>query len=115
MITHLYSTGPYLQVISGGVSSLGYGPHDGELRVGPTGQLEMFRGGSYLTVSNPASVGLSVDAERAITWVLEQMKKEEEARKLAQEFPAIQHALDDIETAKQRLEMTMQLVKTHDA
>ncbi len=69
--------------------------------------MEVFDGHSWLKIhASSANVGLNSDAEQAISWAVKRMKQEKEWYKLATTNEAVRIALDQLEQARTRLELT---------
>jgi len=119
MIKDVISTGPFVQVMSGG-NYTPYvnmsNPSAGITRFnGNTQSLEVYDGASWMIISNNvASVGLNNEATNAITWALRKMEEESQLEKLAREHPAINLALDNLKKAKTQLDAIIILSKEHD-
>ncbi len=91
-------------------------PSSGMLRFnGDLRQMEVYDGMSWRTMNGTsASVSLNPDAEKAIDWVLKQMAQEKEWYELASTNEAVRIALEQLEQAKTRLELTTILAKDHE-
>jgi hypothetical protein len=119
MIRSVINSGPFLSV-SGGDSFTPYinmsNPSAGITRWnGNTSNLEVYDGSAWMTInSNTANIGLTSDANSAITWALRKMEEEAKLEKLAKEHPAINLALDNLKKAKMQLDATIILSKEHD-
>lgn len=108
---HLYAAGsssmPY-------VSMNHSNPSQGMLRLSGS-DMEVFDGQSWMKIyAGSANVGLNSDAEKAISWAIKKMKQEEEWYKLATTNNAVRIALDQLEQAKTRLELTAHLAREYD-
>jgi hypothetical protein len=119
MIREIISSGPFLSV-NGGGNYTPYinmsNPSAGMTRWnGNTNNLEVYDGSTWMTInSNTATLGLTNDANSAITWALRKMEEEAKLEKLAKEHPAINLALDNLKKAKMQLDATIILSKEHD-
>ena len=109
MITSIYGTSPYITVsnptgpyISPGAASAGM------LRY-HNNHMEVYDGNAWLTLGGGSSVGLSSDAEHAISWVLKKMEQERAAQDLAQKHPAVADAIDAVRLAEQQLKTVVAL------
>ena len=83
-------------------------PSAGMLRFnGDIRQMEVYDGSGWRTMGGTsASVSMNPDAEKAIDWALKHMAKEKEWYELASNNEAVRIALDQLEQAKTRLELT---------
>ena len=119
MIREIINSGPFLSV-SGGGNYTPYinmsNPSAGMTRWnGNTNNLEVYDGSAWMTInSNTAILGLTNDANNAITWVLRKMEEESKLEKLAKEHPAINIALENLKKAKTQLDATIILSKEHE-
>lgn len=109
MITSVYNSSPYITVsnpvgpyISPGAASAGM------LRY-HNNHMEVYDGNAWLTLGGGSSVGLSSDAEHAISWVLKKMEQERAAQDLAQKHPAVADAIDAVRLAEQQLKTVVAL------
>jgi hypothetical protein len=108
---HLYAAGgssmPY-------VSMNHNNPSQGMLRLNGS-DMEVFDGNTWMKIyASSANVGLNTEAEQAISWAIKQMKQEQEWYKLASTNQAVRIALDQLEQAKTRLELTTILAREYD-
>lgn len=77
--------------------------------------MEVFDGNTWTKIyANSANVGLNSDAEQAISWAIKRMKQEEEWYKLATNNEAVHIALEQLEQARTRLELTAILAREND-
>ena len=116
MITNIMA-GPYLTVSSGSgqyYNSTGM-PMAGMLRYHSGGQVEVYNGSSWQTVSSNASIALSSVAEAALSWAIKKMNEEIELEKMAKEHPAIKLAVDNVRKAEEQLKTTVILTKEEQA
>lgn len=88
-------------------------PSAGMLRFnGDMRQMEVYDGMSWRTMGGTsASVSMNPDAEKAIEWALKRMAQEKEYYELASNSEAVRIALDQLEQAQTRLEITAILAK----
>lgn len=108
---HLYAAGgsslPYVSVSHNN-------PSQGMLRLNGS-DLEVFDGNSWIKIyAGSANVGLNSEAEQAISWAIKQMKQENEWYKLAATNQAVRIALEQLEQAKTRLELTAHLARDYE-
>jgi hypothetical protein len=77
-------------------------------------KIEVYDGNSWLELGGGyADIKLSPVVETAINWVMAQMAKEAEIKIMAAKHASVQHAVDNVEQAKQELELIYQLAKDH--
>lgn len=75
-----------------------------------TGNVEVFDGSTWLIISNlGARVGLTADASQAITWALKRIEEEKEWER--SNHPAMKLAVENLQRARQQLEITAILIK----
>ena len=120
MISNVFPTGKYVQV-SGGTASTYINNYSGSQGVGnmryntSNQRMEVFDGNSWQQLNmGTASVGLNHEAEQAIEWALKKIKQEKEWYELAANNEAVRIALDQLEQARTRLELTTILAKEYD-
>ena len=108
---HLYAAGgSSLPYVSMNTSN----PSQGMLRLNGS-DMEVFDGSSWRKIyAGSANVGLNTEAEQAISWAIKRMKQEEEWYKLATTNEAVSIALDQLEQARTRLELTAILARDHE-
>jgi len=76
---------------------------------------EVYDGSSWRSMyGTSASISMNPDAEKAIDWELKQMEREKEWYELASNNEAVRIALDQLEQAKTRLELTTILAKEYE-
>ena len=117
-ITNISSSSPYLNVTSyqGSKPYISPGSQSaGMMRYNTNSQnMEVYDGISWQTLGmGNATIELSGMAQTAINWVIAQMEREAEIRRLAEKHASIAHALDNVEQAKKELELIYQLAKDH--
>jgi hypothetical protein len=79
-----------------------------------TTNLEVYDGSSWQQlVGAVPSVDLTATASAAISWAIQKMAEEENYKNLAKGNPAIQAAMENLEKAKQQLDVTIILSKEH--
>jgi len=119
MIKDIVSSGPFIQALGGG----GYTPYinmsnpsAGMVRFhSNTQSLEIYDGTNWqVWNTSVANISLTSDAVSAIMWARDKMTEEASLKKLAEDHPAIQIALSNLEKAKQQLDATIILSKEHD-
>jgi hypothetical protein len=117
MIGNIGQTGKYV-VVTGGPAS-NYVNNTGYMGVGQlqyntsNQQLEMYNGTGWQPLSlGQYYVGLNPDAELLLDWVREQRDKEAEARRMAEQYPAVADALGAVHEAEQQLKMVVALCRS---
>ena len=120
MISNVMPTGRYVQV-SGGSTSTYINNYSGSQGVGnmryntSSQRMEVFDGNNWMQLNMGAvSVGLNHEAEQAIDWALKKIKQEKEWYELASNSEAVRIALDQLEQARERLELTAILARDHE-
>lgn len=77
--------------------------------------MEVFDGNSWMKIyASSANVGMNAEAEQAISWAIKRMKQEKEWYELATTNEAVRIALDQLEQAKTRLELTAHLARDYE-
>jgi len=86
----------------------------GDLRFNTsTQQIEFYNGQTWQTfIMAQATVGLAGPAETAIDWALDKMEQEREARRMAEQYPAVADAMGAVREAEQQLKMVVALCRT---
>ena len=120
MINNIMPTGRYVQV-SGGSTSTYINNYSGSQGVGnmryntSSQRMEVFDGNNWMQLNMGAvSVGLHHEAEQAIDWALKKIKQEKEWYELASNSEAVRIALDQLEQARTRVELTAILARDHE-
>ena len=108
---HIYAAGgasfPYVSYNSNN-------PAQGMLRINGN-EMEVWDGNTWMKIyANSANVGLNTEAEQAIDWAIKRMKQEKEWYELATTNEAVRIALDQLEQAKTRLELTAHLARDYE-
>lgn len=118
MINTLSSASKHM--FAAGGSSLPYvstnhnNPSQGMLRLNGS-DMEVFDGNTWMKIyAGSANVGLNTEAEQAIDWAIKRMKQEKEWYELATTNEAVRIALDQLEQARTRLELTAHLARDYD-
>lgn len=106
-------------VVNGGNNSLPYvsinnnNPIQGMIRLNGS-DMQVFDGTSWLTLSSSyATIELNGDAQSLLQWAREKRDQELEYKRLAEEHPAVQNAIDAIKRAEEQLELIVNLSKDH--
>jgi len=77
--------------------------------------MEVFDGSSWVMLNmSHASVGLNSEAESLLDWAREKRNEELMWQSLAQENKAVKIALDNLEQAKQQLDITAKLARDYE-
>lgn len=114
MITHI--TGDkYLQVSStgktyihpqGSIGLVGAVMYDAN-----TQKYKINNGSSWVDCESYANLTLSMEAHRALDWVVQKMQDEQAVKELAKKYVTVQDALDNLAVAQERLHITIALAK----
>ena len=114
MIGKIEQTGRYVAVTGGPAGN--YVNNTGLMSVGQLQfnthiqQLEMYNGKEWQPVNlGTYHVGLNPHAEDAIDWVHKRMAEEREARRMAEEYPAVADAMGAVREAEQQLKTIVAL------
>ena len=106
--------------VTGGNTSMPYinqnnnNPIQGMLRVWGN-DMQVFDGNSWINMSTSyATVGLDQDVLDIVQWARKKRAQEDEWYKLASSNEAVRIALDQLEQAKTRLELTTILAREHE-
>lgn len=86
-------------------------PMAGMMRCHSGGKVEVYDGHSWITASGNASVNLTPDAERALSWAIDKQRQEQELEKLSQQHPAVKAAVENLKRAEEQLKATVILSK----
>ena len=120
MIKNITPIGRYITV-SGGNASTYVNGYSGAQGVGnmrfntSTQNMEVFDGSSWITLNmDYASVGLNGDAESLLDWAREKRNEEMKWYSLASSNEAVRIALEQLEQAKTRLELTAILSREYE-
>jgi len=117
MIKSIESSGKYVVVYQSTTGS-NYVNNSNYMGVGDlrfntnTQQLELYNGQNWQPFNiNVPRIGLSPQAEDAISWALDKMEQEREARAMAKQHPAVADALGAVREAEQQLKMVVALCR----
>ncbi len=120
MISNIFPTGKYVQV-SGGTASTYINNYSGSQGVGnmryntSNQRMEVFDGNNWQMLNmGTASVGLNAEAESLLDWARKKRDQEDEWYKLASSNEAVRIALEQLEQAKTRLELTAILAREYE-
>ena len=120
MIKDIHASGRYVQVQGGSSSTYvnGYSGLQGvgNMRYNTTSQnMEVFDGNNWITLNmGYASVGLNGEAESLLDWARKKRDEELAWESLAKENQAVKIALDNLEKAKQQLDITAKLARDYE-
>ena len=120
MISNVFPTGKYVQV-SGGTASTYINNYSGSQGVGnmryntSSQRMEVFDGNNWQMINmGSASVGLNPEAESLLDWAKKKRDQEDEWYKLASSNEAVRIALEQLEQAQTRLELTTHLARDYE-
>ena len=120
MINNVMAQGRYVQV-SGGTSSTyinGYSGLQGvgNMRYNTSNQhMEVFDGNNWVMLNmGSVSVGLNGEAESLLDWAREKRNEELKWQELAEKNKAVKIALDNLEQARQQLDITAKLAREYE-
>lgn len=120
MIKDIISAGRYMQVSGGSASTYinGYSGLQGvgNMRYNTSNQnMEVFDGNNWVQLNmGYASVGLNSEAESLLDWAREKRNEELMWQSLAKENKAVKIALDNLEQARQQLDITAKLAREYE-
>ena len=118
MIRTVISSGSHIYAAGG--SSLPYispnpnNPIQGMLRVNGS-DMEVFDGNSWMKLYlSDANIGLNNSANEAIDWAIKRMEQEKEWEELAATNHAVKIALDNLNKAREQLDITAKLAREYE-
>ena len=120
MIKDIVSSGRYMQVTGGSTSNYvnNYSGSQGvgNMRYNTSSQaMEVYDGSNWVQLNmGYAQVGLNSEAESLLDWARKKRDEEAEWYKLATTNEAVRIALEQLEQAKTRLELTAILAREHE-
>jgi len=113
MNTSIYSTAPYITVDSS--SAVPYispsTPSAGLVRYYGN-EMQVYDGAAWLTVKSSVNISLTAVAVDAIEWAQKKMLEEAEARRMAEQYPAVADAMGAVHEAEQQLKTVVALCRT---
>jgi len=118
MINSIMSMGKHV-IVGGGNNASNYiNTGAGMMGVGDlrfntsTQQIEFYNGQSWQTfIMAQATVGLTGQAETAIDWAHRKMEEEREARRMAEQYPAVADAMGAVREAEEQLKTVVALCR----
>ena len=120
MISNVMPSGRYVQVSGGSTSTYinGYSGLQGvgNMRYNTSSQnMEVFDGNNWIMLNmGSVSVGLNGEAESLLDWAREKRNEELKWKELAEKNQAVKIALDNLEKAKQQLDVTAKLAREYE-
>ena len=120
MIKNITASGRYVQISGGNANTYvnGYTGAQGvgNIRFNTSSQnMEVFDGSSWITLNmDHASIGLNGEAESLLDWARKKRDEELAWQNLAATSQAVKIALDNLEQAKQQLDITAKLAKEYE-
>jgi hypothetical protein len=117
MIGHIGQTGKYVTVTGGAGSNYVNNSNYmsvGQLQYNTNNQrLEMYNGTSWQPLNlGQYYVGLNPHAELILDWADKKMHEEQEARAMAEQYPAVADAMGAVREAEQQLKTVVALCRT---
>ena len=113
MNTRIYSAGSHITVDSS--SAVPYispsTPSAGLVRYYGN-EMQVYDGAAWLTVTSSVNIALTGVAVEAIEWAHKKMLEEAEARRMAEQYPAVADAMGAVREAEQQLKMVVALCRT---
>lgn len=118
MINAVTSSSPHMYASGGNafpyVSSNHTNPSQGMLRLNGS-DMEVFDGNTWMKIyASAASVGLTGTANDAISWAIKKMEEEKTWKELATHNEAVKIALDNLEQARQQVDIIAKLAREYD-
>lgn len=120
MLKNISSSGKYMYV-HGGNASTYINHHNGSQGVGnvrynTTNQnLEVYDGNNWVMINmDYAQIGLNSEAEALLDWASKKRDEEMAWKNLAKDNKAVKLALENLEQARQQLEITAKLARDHE-
>ncbi len=120
MIKDIMASGRYVQVSGGSASTYvnGYSGLQGvgNMRYNTTSQnMEVFDGNNWVTLNmGYAQVGLNGEAESLLDWARQKRDEELAWESLAKENQAVKIALENLNKARQQLDITAKLAREYE-
>ena len=120
MLKGITQSGRYITVSAGSASTYvnGYSGAQGvgNMRYNTTNQcIEVFDGNNWIMLNMSfASVGLNGEAESLLDWARQKRDEELAWKSLAEKNQAVKIALDNLEKARQQVDITAKLAREYD-
>jgi dipeptidase len=120
MIKDIMSSGRYVQVSGGSDSTYvnGYSGLQGvgNMRYNTSNQnMEVFDGNNWVQLNmGYASVGLNAEAESLLDWARKKRDEEVEWQRLAEKNESVKIALENLEKARQQVDLIAKLAREYD-
>ena len=120
MIKGLMQSGRYITVTNGNASTyvngVGGAQGVGNMRYNTSNQcMEVFDGSTWVMLNmSHASVGLNGEAESLLDWARQKRDEEMAWNSLAEDNKAVKIALDNLEQARQQLNITAKLARDYE-
>jgi uncharacterized protein YfaT (DUF1175 family) len=112
MIANIYSTNSFVTAHSTtAVTYISPGSPSAGLVRYLNNQMQVYDGSSWLPLGGTAAVGLSPEAEEIMNWAREKMRAEQEARAMAEQYPAVADALNAVWESEQQLKTVVALCR----
>ena len=112
MNTSIYSTSPYITVDSS--SAVPYispsTPSAGLVRYYGN-EMQVYDGAAWQTVKSSVNIALTGVAVEAIEWAHKKMLEEAEAKRMAEQYPAVADALNAVWESEQQLKTVVALCR----
>jgi hypothetical protein len=117
MIGNIGQTGKYIAVTGGSGSNYINNSNYmgvGQIQYNTSNQrLELYNGTSWQPLNlGQYYVGLNPDAEQILDWARKKMQEEQEARAMAEQYPAVADAMGSVREAEQQLKTIVALCRT---
>ena len=117
MIGHIGQTGKYVTVTGGAVPNYINNSNYmgvGQLQYNTSNQrLELYNGTSWQPLNlGQYYVGLNPEAEQILDWARKKMQEEQEARAMAEQYPAVADAMGAVREAEEQLKTVVALCRT---
>ena len=121
MIKNIAATGRYVQVTGGNNANTYVNGNSGAQGVGnmryntSNQNMEVFDGSSWIMLNmDYATIGLNGEAESLLDWARQKRDEEMMWKSLANENKAVKIALDNLEYARQQLDITAKLAREYE-
>ena len=112
MNTRIYSAGSHITVDSSSVPYISSSTPSAGLVRYCGNEMQVYDGAAWLTVTSSVNIALTGVAVEAIEWAHKKMLEEAEARRMAEQYPAVADAMGAVREAEQQLKMVVALCRT---